>query len=126
MQPALWQQLNDLTDHLINVFETVNQPTYCKQLPVTSTTELDGSNRIKSTRTINVSETNLKCLSTAFVIFFMLIIKVATNKHERVRNKVFLHIYYITDDVIFKETYESLQQEKVPMLWCSGRSPRGN
>ena len=56
----------------------------------------------------------------------MLIIKVATNKHERVRNKVFLHIYDITDDVIFKETYESLQQEKVPMLWCSGRSPRGN
>ena len=102
MQPALWQQLNDLTDHLINVFETVNQPTYCKQLPVTSTTELDGSNRIKSTRTINVSETNLKCLSTAFVIFFMLIIKVATNKHERVRNKVFLHIYDITDDVILE------------------------
>ena len=64
--------------------------------------ELDGSNRIKSTLTINVSETNLKCLPTAFVIFFMLIIKVATNKHERVRNKVFLHIYYITDDVILQ------------------------
>ena len=64
--------------------------------------ELDGSNRIKSTPTINVSETNLKCLPTAFVIFFMLIIKVATNKHERVRNKVFLHIYYITDDVILQ------------------------
>ena len=64
--------------------------------------ELDDSNRIKSTLTINVSETNLKCLPTAFVIFFMLIIKVATNKHERVRNKVFLHIYYITDDVILQ------------------------
>ena len=44
--------------------------------------ELDSSNRIKSTRTIDVSEINLKSLSTAFVIFFMLIIKVATNKHE--------------------------------------------
>ena len=64
--------------------------------------ELDSSNRIKSTRTIDVSEINLKSLSTAFVIFFMLIIKVATNKHERVRNKVFLHIYYITDDVILQ------------------------
>ena len=34
MQPALWQKLYHLTDHLINVFETVNQPTYCEQLPV--------------------------------------------------------------------------------------------
>ena len=80
--------------------------------------ELDGSNRIKSIRTIYVSETNLKCLSTAFVIFFMLIIKVATNKHERVRNKVFLHIYDITDDVILERNIWiiSNQQEKVPML----------
>ena len=90
--------------------------------------ELDSSNRIKSTRTIDVSETHLKCLSTAFVIFFLLTIKVATNKHERVRNKVFLHIYYITDDVILQRNIWiiSNQQEKVPMLWCSGRSPRGN
>ena len=80
--------------------------------------ELDSSYGIKSTRTTDVSETNLKCLSTAFVIFFMLIIKVATNKHERVRNKVFLHIYDITDDVILERNIWiiSNQQEKVPML----------
>ena len=36
----------------------------------------DSSNRINSTRKIDVSETNLKCLSD----FFFLITKVATNK----------------------------------------------
>ena len=57
---------------------------------------------------IDVSKTNLKCLSD-FCHLFIVITKVATNKminqHERIRNKVFLqHIYYFTDDVILERS----------------------
>ena len=132
MQPLLWQQLNHLTDHLINVSETVNQPTYCEQLPVgiTSTTySPQGPLEIlqawgeggaefqrqfeaykQRTRTIDVSETNLKCLSDICHYFFFYFDdksrdKKEINQHGRVRNKVFLqHIYYVTDDVILQRS----------------------
>ena len=145
MQPLLWQQLNHLTDHLINVSETVNQPTYCEQLPVTSTTHSPqgpleilqawwGGGEFQRqfeaykyrTRTIDVNDTNLKCLSDFCHFFFILMTKVASTSTEEYAIKYFFNTFITSLMTSFyKEAYE-LSVINTKKSLCSGvpQSPR--
>ena len=146
MQPALRQKLNHLTDHLINVFETVCQPTHIKQLPVISTTYrsqgpleilwgvgvgVRGSqNRINRTCTIDFSETNLKYLSDFCQFFFILITKVATNKKststKEYEIKYFFNTFIISLMSSFYKETSKLSVINTKKSLCSGvpQSPR--
>ena len=151
MQPLLWQQLNHLTDHLINVSETVNQPTYCEQLPITSTTNSpqgyqkycrrgaggwggEFQRQFEAykyrTRTIDVSETNLKCLSDFGHFFFIVMTKVATNKTSTSTEEYVIKYFFDTFITslmtsFYKEAYE-LSVLNTKKSLCSGvpQSPR--
>ena len=86
----------------------------------------DSSNRINRTRKIDVSETNLKCLSD----FFILLTKVATNKTSISTTEYAIKYFFNTFIIslmtsFYKETYELLVINTKKSL-CSGvpQSPR--
>ena len=88
------------------------------------------SNRLNSTRTIDFSETNLKCLSDFCQFFFIKMTKVATNKKSSSTKEYAIKYFFNTFIIslmssIYKETSE-LSVINTKKSLCSGvpQSPR--
>ena len=126
MQPALWQQLNNLTDYCRLPEKRIrnSQPTnllrattcYFDHILIIEAIRNfvggvgDSSNRINCTSKIDVRETNFKCLCD-FCHFFILMTKVATNKKSTSTKEYAIKYLFNTFIVslmmsFYKETYE--------------------
>ena len=86
--------------------QSTNQLTASKCLLLPKHIVTDSSNRINCTRTIDVSETNLKCLSVFCLFFYFDDKNMTTNKKSTSTKeyaiKYFFNTFIVTDEVILQ------------------------